>query len=170
MRFLSSAIFSRISMARSKSSCAEALSRWKEAGHEIIILTARQKDWFGNPVTVSRDWLEKRKIPYDAIVAERWDKGLYCKEHGISVLVSNASVLFPEPESPVSTVSEFRGMCTSIFFKLFAFAPLTFYDYLRLLFARAGTPHCPKCGREIRRQTVDEIADRVTAIPRNCLA
>ncbi len=39
------------------------------------------------------------------------------------------------------------------------------YDYLRLLFARAGTPHCPKCGREIRRQTVDEIADRVTAYP-----
>ena len=35
------------------------------------------------------------------------------------------------------------------------------YDYLRLLFARVGTPHCPKCGREIRRQTVDEIADRV---------
>ena len=39
------------------------------------------------------------------------------------------------------------------------------YDYLRLLYARAGTPHCPKCGREIRRQTVDEIADRVTAMP-----
>ena len=39
------------------------------------------------------------------------------------------------------------------------------YDYLRLLFARAGTPHCPKCGREIRRQTVDEIADRVMELP-----
>ncbi len=39
------------------------------------------------------------------------------------------------------------------------------YDYLRLLFARAGTPHCPKCGREIRRQTVDEIADRVMEYP-----
>ncbi len=39
------------------------------------------------------------------------------------------------------------------------------YDYLRLLFARAGVPHCPKCGREIRRQTVDEIADRVMAMP-----
>jgi len=39
------------------------------------------------------------------------------------------------------------------------------YDYLRLLFARAGTPHCPKCGREIRRQTVDEIADRVMEMP-----
>ena len=39
------------------------------------------------------------------------------------------------------------------------------YDYLRLLFARAGTPHCPNCGREIRRQTVDEIADRVMEMP-----
>ncbi len=39
------------------------------------------------------------------------------------------------------------------------------YDYLRLLFARAGTPHCPNCGREIKRQTVDEIADRVMELP-----
>lgn len=39
------------------------------------------------------------------------------------------------------------------------------YDYFRLLFARAGIPHCPKCGREIRRQTVDEIADRVMLMP-----
>ncbi len=35
------------------------------------------------------------------------------------------------------------------------------YDYLRLLWARVGTPHCPKCGREIRRQTVDQIVDRI---------
>ena len=39
------------------------------------------------------------------------------------------------------------------------------YDYFRLLFARIGVPHCPKCGREIRRQTVDEIADQVMAMP-----
>ena len=39
------------------------------------------------------------------------------------------------------------------------------YDYFRLLFARVGVPHCPKCGREIRRQTVDEIVDRVMAMP-----
>ena len=39
------------------------------------------------------------------------------------------------------------------------------YDYMRLLFARIGVPHCPKCGREIRRQTVDEIADQVMAMP-----
>jgi excinuclease ABC subunit A len=39
------------------------------------------------------------------------------------------------------------------------------YDYFRLLFARIGVPHCPACGREIRRQTVDEICDRVMAKP-----
>ncbi len=39
------------------------------------------------------------------------------------------------------------------------------YDYLRLLYARVGVPHCPQCGREIRRQTVDEIADRVMEMP-----
>ena len=35
------------------------------------------------------------------------------------------------------------------------------YDYLRLLWARVGVPHCPKCGREISRQTIDQIVDRV---------
>ena len=35
------------------------------------------------------------------------------------------------------------------------------YDYLRLLWARVGVPHCPKCGKEIRRQTIDQIVDRV---------
>ena len=39
------------------------------------------------------------------------------------------------------------------------------YDYLRLLWARVGTPHCPKCGREIRRQTVDQIVDRILQLP-----
>ncbi len=39
------------------------------------------------------------------------------------------------------------------------------YDYLRLLWARVGTPHCPKCGREIRQQTIDQIIDQVLALP-----
>ncbi len=39
------------------------------------------------------------------------------------------------------------------------------YDYLRLLYARIGIPHCPVCGREIRQQTVDQIVDRVLALP-----
>ena len=39
------------------------------------------------------------------------------------------------------------------------------YDYLRLLWARAGIPHCPKCGKEIRRQTIDQIVDKVMQLP-----
>lgn len=39
------------------------------------------------------------------------------------------------------------------------------YDYLRLLFARVGTPHCPKCGRVIQRQTVEQIVDSVENLP-----
>ncbi len=39
------------------------------------------------------------------------------------------------------------------------------YDYLRLLYARIGIPHCPQCGKEIRQQTIDEIVDRVMQFP-----
>ena len=39
------------------------------------------------------------------------------------------------------------------------------YDYLRLLWARVGTPHCPNCGKEIRQQTIDQIVDQVLALP-----
>ena len=39
------------------------------------------------------------------------------------------------------------------------------YDYLRLLYARIGHPHCPKCGREIGRQSIEQIADQVLALP-----
>lgn len=39
------------------------------------------------------------------------------------------------------------------------------YDYLRLLWARVGVPHCPKCGKEIQRQTIDQIVDKVMKLP-----
>ncbi|HIS57499.1 MAG TPA: excinuclease ABC subunit UvrA [Candidatus Fimimorpha excrementavium] len=39
------------------------------------------------------------------------------------------------------------------------------YDYLRLLYARIGIPHCPKCGREIKKQTVDQMVDQIMALP-----
>ena len=39
------------------------------------------------------------------------------------------------------------------------------YDYLRLLWARIGTPHCPKCGKEIHQQTIDQIVDQILALP-----
>ncbi len=39
------------------------------------------------------------------------------------------------------------------------------YDYFRLLYARIGTPHCPNCGKEIKKQTVDQIVDQILALP-----
>ncbi|KXL52383.1 UvrABC system protein A [Anaerotignum neopropionicum] len=39
------------------------------------------------------------------------------------------------------------------------------YDYLRLLYARIGIPHCPKCGKEIKKQTIDQIVDRILELP-----
>src|SRR5574344_1645140 len=41
------------------------------------------------------------------------------------------------------------------------------YDYLRLLYARIGIPHCPNCGRVIRQQTVDQIVDQIMKLPEN---
>ena len=42
------------------------------------------------------------------------------------------------------------------------------YDYIRLLYARIGIPHCPKCGKEIKPQSVDQIIDAVKALPQRC--
>ena len=39
------------------------------------------------------------------------------------------------------------------------------YDYMRLLFSRVGIPHCPKCGREIKKQTLDQIVDQIMELP-----
>ena len=41
------------------------------------------------------------------------------------------------------------------------------YDYFRLLYARIGIPHCPKCGKEIKRQTVDQMVDQIMALPQD---
>ncbi len=69
----------------------ETLEGWRAEGHEVVILTSREEEWFVNPEKVARDWLEKRRIPYDEIVARVpfAEKGKYCAEHGIPILVDD---------------------------------------------------------------------------------
>ncbi len=69
----------------------EALEGWRRLGHEIVILTGRFKEWFTSPERVSRDWLEKRHVPYDELVAQIpfEGKGKYCADHGIGILVDD---------------------------------------------------------------------------------
>ena len=66
---------------------------------------------------------------------------------GLSPAISiNQKTTSKNPRSTVGTVTEI-------------------YDYLRLLWARVGTPHCPVCGKEIRQQTIDQIIDQVLELP-----
>ncbi len=76
--------------AAARKGAKETLGELRREGHEIVILTARDRDWFANPEKISRDWLEKRRIPYDGLVAEVKDKGEYCLTHGIAALVDDS--------------------------------------------------------------------------------
>ncbi len=78
--------------AEARRGAREVLTALRAAGHEIVVLTARQREWFVNPEKVSRDWLEKRRIPYDEIVADVpfAEKGKYCQEAGIPVLIDDS--------------------------------------------------------------------------------
>lgn len=89
VRFIKSGGVSVFLEARARKGAAEALGGWIRDGLEVVILTARRKSWFGNPESISRDWLEKRQIPYSSLVIEEDDKGAYCAGHHISVLVDD---------------------------------------------------------------------------------
>ena len=77
--------------AKARKGAREALAGWRTAGHGVVVLTARMKEWFVNPEPVSRDWLEKRRIPFDEVVSDvpAAEKGKYCARSGISVLVDD---------------------------------------------------------------------------------
>ena len=67
----------------------ETITKWRAAGHHITILTARSEDWFADPEGLSKNQLDANQIPYDEIVAGVYEKGKYCKEHGIAVLIED---------------------------------------------------------------------------------
>ena len=67
----------------------EVLARWKDEGHTVLILTARLKSWFSDPFALSRDWLQKYGFPFSELVADVEEKGAYCREHAVDVLIDD---------------------------------------------------------------------------------
>ena len=140
---------------------------------KIVIRGARENNLKNVNVTIPRDKLVvftglsgsgKSSLAFDTIYAEgqrRYVESLssYARQFlgqmdkpdvdaidGLSPAISiDQKTTSKNPRSTVGTVTEI-------------------YDYLRLLWARVGTPHCPKCGKEISRQTIDQIVDKVEAL------
>ncbi len=140
---------------------------------KIIIQGARENNLKNVNLTIPRDKLivftglsgsGKSSLAFDTIFAEgqrRYVESLssYARQFlgqmdkpdvdsidGLSPAISiDQKTTSKNPRSTVGTVTEI-------------------YDYLRLLWARVGVPHCPKCGKEISRQTIDQIVDRVEAL------
>lgn len=141
---------------------------------ELTIKGAREHNLKNIDITLPRDKLivftglsgsGKSSLAFDTIYAEgqrRYVESLssYARQflgqmekpdvdyiEGLSPAISiDQKTTSKNPRSTVGTVTEI-------------------YDYLRLLYARIGIPHCPVCGREIRQQTVDQIVDRVMELP-----
>lgn len=89
VRFVKSGGLKTFTEAPAREGAREAIKKWKAAGHEIIVLTARITDWFSDPVGISRKWLDENGIPYDEVVANVWEKGEYCRAHGIEILIED---------------------------------------------------------------------------------
>ena len=143
------------------------------ASESIVIRGAREHNLRDIDVRIPRDKLVvitglsgsgKSSLAFDTIYAEgqrryveslssyarmflgQMDKPDLDSIDGLSPAVSiDQKTTSRNPRSTVGTVTEI-------------------YDYLRLLYARIGTPHCPECGRPIERQTTDQIADKVLAL------
>ena len=141
---------------------------------EIFIKGARENNLKNIDVAIPRDKLVvltglsgsgKSSLAFDTIYAEgqrryveslssyarmflgQMDKPDVDYIDGLSPAISiDQKTTSKNPRSTVGTVTEI-------------------YDYLRLLWARVGVPHCPKCGKEIRQQTVDQIIDQIMALP-----
>ena len=144
------------------------------AGSEIVIKGAREHNLKNISLRIPRDKLivftglsgsGKSSLAFDTLYAEgqrRYMESLssYARQflgmmekpdvdsiEGLSPAISiDQKTTSKNPRSTVGTVTEI-------------------YDYLRLMYARIGVPHCPICGKEIRQQTLDEIVDQILALP-----
>ena len=140
----------------------------------IIVKGARANNLKNIDVTIPRDKLVvmtgvsgsgKSSLAFDTIYAEG-------QRRYVESLSSYARMFLGQMDKPDVDYIEGLSPAISIDQKTTSKNPRStvgtvteIYDYLRLLWARIGTPHCPKCGKEIRQQTIDQIIDQVLALP-----
>ena len=144
------------------------------ADNKLIIKGARAHNLKNINVELPRDKLivftglsgsGKSSLAFDTIYAEG-------QRRYMESLSSNARQFLGQMEKPDVDLIEGLSPAISIDQKTTSKNPRStvgtvteIFDYLRLLYARIGIPHCPICGREIRQQTVDEIVDRILDLP-----
>ena len=141
---------------------------------KIIVKGARANNLKNIDVTIPRDKLVvmtglsgsgKSSLAFDTIYAEG-------QRRYVESLSSYARMFLGQMEKPDVDYIEGLSPAISIDQKTTSKNPRStvgtvteVYDYLRLLWARVGTPHCPKCGKVIRQQTIDQIIDQVLSLP-----
>ena len=141
---------------------------------KIVIRGARQNNLKNIDLEIPRDKLivftglsgsGKTSLAFDTIYADG-------QRRYVESLSSYARMFLGQAEKP--DVDEISGLSPAISIdqKTTSKNPRStvgtvteIYDYLRLLYARVGIPHCPICGREITQQTVDQMVDKVLALP-----
>ncbi len=144
------------------------------ANDKIIIKGAREHNLKNIDVEIPRDKLivmtglsgsGKSSLAFDTIFADG-------QRRYMESLSSYARMFLGQMEKPDVDSIEGLSPAISIDQKTTSKNPRStvgtvteIYDYLRLMYARIGVPHCPVCGREIKQQTVDEIVDRVLELP-----
>ena len=141
---------------------------------EIFIKGARENNLKNIDVTIPRDKLVvltglsgsgKSSLAFDTIYAEG-------QRRYVESLSSYARMFLGQMEKPDVDHIDGLSPAISIDQKTTSRNPRStvgtvteIYDYLRLLWARVGTPHCPKCGKEIKQQSIDQIIDQILALP-----
>jgi len=140
----------------------------------IVVRGAREHNLKNIDVVIPRDRLVvitgvsgsgKSSLAFDTIYAEgqrRYVESLSAYARQFLGQMEKPDVDYIEGLSPAISIDQ-RGASRNP--RSTVGTQTEIYDYLRLLFARIGHPHCPQCGRPIQRQTVQQIVDSILALP-----
>ena len=140
----------------------------------IVVKGAREHNLKNIDVTIPRDKLVvitgvsgsgKSSLAFDTIYAEgqrRYMESLSAYARQFLGRMEKPDVDYIEGLSPAISIDQ-KGVGKNPRSTVGTITEI--YDYLRLLFARVGHPHCPKCGREITSQTVEQIVDAIKNLP-----